>query len=285
MGWLDDIFGSKDTKTGTTTTETKLPDWVDAAAQNNYKIAGSIATRPYTPYPYARIAGFSGDQQGARDMLRGVGSIYAQKGTGDFGVPRMIDSIGEGGGVGDYMSPFVDTVLDRTMGRIREATDMAKQWQSNVGAHNASAFGDARHGIADSEIEGKGIDQMGDAAATAYASAYDDAQRWRDTDINRLYQTEEMNRGGTDDLMQYIDSLYRSGSNEQALTQSSMNLGYQDFLNQLNYPIENYNILAAALNGSPYGKTSTATEKAPGPSTGGQIVGTIGNILSAFLGG
>lgn len=284
MSFLDDLLGGSSSKQ-TTTAETKLPDWVDNAAKANYNIAGQIAQRPYAAYPYARIAGFTNDQNAARNTLRAMGPDMARKAAGGFGVPRMIDSIGEKGGVGDYMSPFVDTVLDRTMGRIREATDMAKQWQSNMGAHSAGAFGDARHGVADAEIEKEGIQQMGDAAATGYAAAYDDAQQWRNTDINRLYQTEEMNRAGSDDLMQWIDSLYRSGSNEQALNQSSMNLGYQDFLQQRDYPIEQYNLLASALNGSPYGKSVAETSKTPGPSTAGQIVGGLGSILSAFLGG
>jgi len=207
-----------------------------------------------------------------------------ERGSSTFKVPRMIDDIGEGGSVEAYMNPYIDNVLNKTMSRIRDATNLAKQWQSNMGAHAAGAFGDARHGVSDVGIEKAGIREMGDAAATGYAAAYDSAQGMRDADINRLFRTEEFNRQGTDDLMQYIDSLFRSGSNEQALEQSGMDLGYQDFLRQLNWPIEQYNLLAAALSGSPYGQSSTNTTKSPGPSTAASIAGGLGSVLAAYLG-
>lgn len=276
MSWLGDLFGPSD---NSTTTEVKFPDWVNKAAQSNYGMAANIASRPYTPYPFERIAGFSGDQTDAMGMLRKMAPDYF-KGAGDFKVPRMIDNIGKGGSVEKYMSPYVDNVLDRTSARIREATDMAKQFQSNNTAHAAGAFGDARHGISDALIEEKGIQQMGDAAASGYASAYNDAQGMRNNDINRMYQTEQVQQAQMNELMQYIDSLYRSGSNQQSMEQSSMDLGYQDFLRQLNYPIDQYNILTAGLKQTPYGSSTTNTQ--PGPSVAGQALGGLGAILSLF---
>jgi hypothetical protein len=285
MGFLDDIFGASNQKTKTTsTTTTELPEWVDKAAQANYKTAANIASRPYTPYPFQRLAGFTGDQNTAMGMLRD----YAPKALGNsekFGVPRLIDDIGAGGSIQAYMSPYIDNVLDRTQQRIRQATDMGRQWTSNAAAHQAGAFGDARHGIADAQIEEKGIQAMGDAAAEAYASAYDNAQALRQFDIRNLFDTQSMNAQQQQQLMEYIDALYRSGSNQQSLAQQSMRLGYEDFLRQLNYPVEQFNLLVSGLNQSPYNTTTTSTNttNTPGPSTAGQILGTIGNLASLFL--
>lgn len=277
MSWLGDLFGASDTKT---TTSVKFPDWVNKASQANYGLATQIASRPYTAYPFQRIAGFSGDQKDAMGMLRDLAPDFA-KGAGKFEVPRMIDDIGKGGSVDAYMNPFVDNVLDRTSARIREATDMARQFSSNNTAHAAGAFGDARHGIADALIEEKGIQQMGDAAAEGYAAAYGDAQNMRSADIDRMYRTEGVQQQQMDELMQYIDSLYRSGSNQQNMDQSNMDLGYADFLRQLNHPIDQYNLLTAALTQSPYGSSTTNTQ--PGPSTAGKIAGGLGSILSLFM--
>ena len=281
MGFLDSIFGSNDKKT-TTTSSVSLPKWVDNAAQANYKTAATIASRPYTAYPFQRIAGFTGDQNSAMGMLRNMAPNVAGQG-GPFSVPRLIDNIGEGGSIDAYMSPYIDQVLDRTQQRIRQATDMGRQWQSNVAAHADGAFGDARHGIADAQIEERGIQQMGDASAEAYAAAYDNAQALRQHDIGRLFDAQNMTLQQQQALIEYIDSLYRSGSNQQSLDQRSMELGYQDFLRQLDYPLEQFNLLVAGLNNSPYGKTVTETSKTPGPSTAGQILGTVGNIASLFM--
>lgn len=285
MGFLDDIFGSSEQKTKTSTTSSvQLPEWVDKASQANYKTAANIASRPYTAYPFQRIADFTGDQNSAMGMLRNYAPT-AEGNSGPFGVPRLIDDIGEGGSIDAYMSPYIDTVLDRTQQRIREATNMGRQWSSNMGAHQDGAFGDARHGIADAQIEEKGIQQMGDAAAEAYAAAYDNAQGLRQFDIGNLFNVENMDAQKQQQMLEYIDALYRSGSNQQSLNQQSMRLGYEDFLRQLNYPIEQYNLLTAGLTQSPYGKTVTEnnTSTTPGPSTAGQILGTVGNIASLFI--
>ena len=277
MSFLDDLFGSSET---TTTQKTEFPKWVEEASKKNYGIAEKIASRPYTVYPFARLAGFTGDQNKAMSMLRDFAPRAEANANSKFGVPRMIDPIGEGGDVKAYMNPYVDNVLDRTQSRIREATDFAKQWTSNMAAHQAGAFGDARHGIADAQIEAKGIQQMGDAAAEGYAAAYDNAQGMRNTDINRMFDVERMNMTEQQQLLEYIDSLYRSGSNQQSLDQQSMNLAYQDFLRQLGYPIEQYNLMTAALTQSPYGSQTSSSQ--PGPSPAASIAGTLGTILSLF---
>jgi hypothetical protein len=263
-----------------------LPEWVNKASQANYKTAANIASRPYTAYPFQRIADFTGDQNSAMGMLRNY-APQAQGNAGPFGVPRLIDNIGEGGSIDAYMSPYIDNVLDRTQQRIRQATDMGRQWQSNMASHQDGSFGDARHGIADAQIEERGIQAMGDAAAEAYAAAYDNAQGLRQFDIGNLFNVENMDAQKQQQLLEYIDALYRSGSNQQSLDQQSMRLGYEDFLRQLDYPIEQYNLLTAGLTQSPYGRTinesSSSKNTTPGPSTAGQILGTVGNIASLFI--
>lgn len=179
------------------------------------------------------------------------------------------------------MDPFVDTVLNRTQDRVRTAMDSAKQWQSNVASHQAGAFGDARHGVADSLIEAEGIKTMKDAAAEGYSQAFNTAMGLRDADINRLLSTAEFDRAGLDNILTYIDSLYRSGGNQQALDQQNMQLMYKDFQDQFNYPIDMLNLLFTAAGQTPH-STTTTTEQ-PGPSTASSIVSTIGSLLSAFL--
>lgn len=263
-----------------TKVKTQNPEWVNAAGQANYETAKKIASRPYVPYTAPRIAGFTGDQKGAMGMLRDY-APRAGSNAQPFKAPRLIDSIGENGNISDYMNPEIDNVLNRTQQRIRQSTNMAKQWQSNMGAHQDGAFGDARHGIADAQIEERGIQTMGDAAAEAYAAAYDNAQGLRQFDINNLFSAEQMTGDKQQQLLQYIDALYRSGSNQQSLDQQSMTLSYEDFLRQLNYPLEQYNMLVAGLTQTPY-DTKTTT-KTPEASTGAKILGAVGNIASTFI--
>jgi hypothetical protein len=280
MGFLDGLFDSG-SNTQKTTTQNNLPDWVNNAAKTNYATAAKIASRPYTPYSFQRIAGFTGDQNKAMGMLRDYAPT-AQANSGKFEVPRIIDNIGADGSIDKYMSPYIDQVLNRTQTRIRQATDMAQQ-SNNMNQHQSGAFGDARHGIAAGQIEEKGIQEMGDASANAYAAAYDNAMGLRQYDINNLFGADQASQARADQFMQYLDSLYRSGSNQQNLDQNSLELAYQDFLNQQNYPLEQYNLLVSGLNQTPYETSSTSKTKTPAPSTGAQILGAIGSIASAVI--
>lgn len=280
MSFLDDIFGAGNSTTKTTS-KTKLPDWVNNAAKNNYATAVKIAQRPYTAYPFQRVAGFTGDQNNAMSMLRNYAPTAMQNG-GTFGVPRVIDNIGADGSIDKYMSPYIENVLDRTQQRIRQAADLSHQWSTNMTQHQDGAFGDARHGIADAQIEDKAMQNMGDAAANAYSQAYDNAMGLRQYDINNLYNSDQATQAHQQAFLNYLDSLYRSGSNQQNLDQNSLELAYQDFLNQQQYPLDQYNLLVAGLNQTPYEVTQVNKSNNQTPSVAGQILGAVGSIASLF---
>jgi hypothetical protein len=74
-----------------------------------------------------------------------------------------------------------------------------------------------------------------------------------------------------------IQALMGIGERQQASDQANMNLAYEDFLREQNYPQEQLNLLLSALQGTPYGRTTYG----PGPSAGGQGIGA----LLALLGG
>ena len=285
-GFFDSLFSPS---TSTTSTTTSAPDWVNKAGQNNYNFAQSVAGQPYQPYTGGeRIAPMTGDQNNAQSMLRGFKPTELQPGYSGYSPPRAIDNIAGGpgatGGAGtmqDYMNPYVDNVLNRTQARIRQATDMAKEWQDGVAAHQAGAFGDARHGIADAQIEKQGQQQMGDAAASGYSSAFTDAENQRRADIGDQFKAIDSNRQGQDSALKYIDSLYRSGANTQGQAQQNDTLKYQDFLRQLGYPRQQLDTLTAALSGTPSEKMTTSS--VPGPSPAASGLSTIGSIASLFL--
>lgn len=268
------------------TTTNKLPPWMNKAGKFNYMAALGLASRPYVPYSGQRIAGFTGDQKWVQDYLRNWKPRSMT--DGEFKMPRLIDNIpgmsgGPSGSVEDYMNPYIDQVLDRTENRIGRATAIARQRSSNAAAHGAGAFGDARHGIADAEIERAGIDRMGDAAAEGYAGAYNNAMGLRQFDINNLFRKRDVDRQGDDDIYRYLAALDASGGAQQQQGQKNLDLGYSDFLKQMRYPYEQLNLLMSALNGTPRNTTSY-TEQDDGDSSWlAKLLGGIGSIGSIFL--
>lgn len=279
MGIFDWLFDPSENKS---TSTTSLPAWVTNAGKTNYQLASSIAQRPYQPYTMPRIAGFTGDQNKAMSTLRNWTPRALQNPEGGYRPPRLIDNIpGEGpGGIKDYMNPYTDEVIDRGVGRMREAADIGQQNINNQ-AHMSESFGDARHGLEAGNLEGEYRRDVGDFVAQQSSNAYNNAQGLREADINRLMGSQDLARADQGDLLTWIDSLYRSGGNQQDLSQKSATLAYQDFLKQQGYPTEMLDILTAALTGTPANKTTTSTTE--GPSNAASILSGLGSVLGAFL--
>jgi hypothetical protein len=320
MPFLDFLFGG-----GDDSTSVKVPKWLNQAGKGAVNLGQQLATRPYTPYSFQRIANFSDDQKDAMGMLRRGASqvsmradpLSRMKKFNPLENPKNIDTVrlidripgGKGGGINDYMNPYINQVLDRTDKRIQDAADYQRTWQSNAEANMAGAFGDARHGVADSLIAKEAIQQSKDAAAQGYAEAYNNAQQLRDADINRWLDTQQQNlandldakkynnagyldweslntqrqfgQQGADsqaqsDFLRFVDSLYRSGGQQQDLSQKNMDLMYQDFQNQRDYPLQQYDLLLRALNGTPSSNNRITTN-----NDGGSW---FNDILSSALG-
>lgn len=311
---------------GDDSTSVKVPVWLNKMGKRAVTLGEQLSTRPYTPYSFQRIANFSDDQKDAMGMLRRGASqvsmradpLSRMKKFNPLENPKNIDTVrlidripgGKGGGINDYMTPFINQVLDRTDKRIQDAADYQRTWQSNAEANMAGAFGDARHGVADSLIAKEAIQQSKDAAAQGYAEAYNNAQQLRDADINRWMDLQQQNiqndmtqkqfnqQGYLDwenlntqrqlsqnqansqaqkDFLSYVDSLFRSGGQQQDLAQQNMDLLYDDFQRQRDYPLQQYNLLLQALNGTPSSSNRTTTT-----DSGGNFMN---DILAAVVGG
>lgn len=282
------MAGFFDPTTDKTTTTTTLPDWVDKAAQQNYGFATQLAQRPYQVYSYPRIAPFAADQTKAMDMLRSY-TPKAATGIPDLKLPRLIDAVpgasgGPAGTTQDYMDPYIQNVVNRALATMRESADMGRK-AVGVGAHNANAFGDARQGVEDVGIEERFQKNAGDLAASGYSDAYNNAMSAKGADIDRIMQSAQFNSDERtkqmNDLLTYVDSLYRSGGNQQSQTQRSLDLAKSDFDAQQNDPIAKLNLLISGLTNSPYGKTTT--EATPGPSPASSILSTIGSVLGSIF--
>jgi hypothetical protein len=267
----------------TSSSTTSLPEWVTNAGKSNYALATGIAQRPYQAYGAPRVAGFSPDQTSAMGALRTATPRALTLPAGGYRPPRLIDNIpgGEGpGGISDYENPYTENVINRGIAKMREAANIGQQ-NINNRQHMSESFGDARHGLEAEELERDLIKEIGDFSGQQYAQGYDTAQQLRESDIERLMRSQDLARADQSDLLTWIDAMFRSGSNQQELTQKSLSTAYADFLRQQNYPKEMLDVLTAALTGTPSNVTKTTEE--PGPSNAASILSTIGSVLGAII--
>lgn len=65
----------------------------------------------------------------------------------------------------------------------------------------------------------------------------------------------------------------QTAAQQQALNQQRMDMAYQDFLRQMNYPMEQLQQYSSLLRGVPVTPNTTSTTYAPGPGLGQQLMG------------
>ena len=100
----------------------------------------------------------------------------------------------------------------------------------------------------------------------------------------RQLSQQQANSQAQSDFLRYIDSLFRSGGQQQSLDQKNMDLMYQDFQNQRDYPLQQYDLLLRALNGTPSSSNRTVTTNDGGNWLNDILAGAagIGSIVAQF---
>lgn len=243
--------GGGSNNTGTTSSSSNIPDWALGYAKDtlyNTSQVTDLKQNPYKTYEAPRVAGFAPLQE------------QAQYGAANLsGGPQAFQQ-----NVGSYMSPYMQNVVDVSK---REATRqsgiMGQQQQAQ--ATQAGAFGGSRDAIMRAERERNLGQQLGDIQDRGMQSAYDSA-------------ANQFRQGLTQDVaINQLQNQY--GGQQQAQAQKGLDIGYQDFLNQQNYPYKQLGFMSDMLRGLPLGQQSTQQIYQPPPST----MATLGGLgLGAY---
>ena len=121
---------------------------------------------------------------GASEQSVGQGMGLLGQSAGMYGqIPGMANNLyGQSlqgynpNSVGNYMNPYTDQVVDKTLGRMRQGID-AQRTASRDQSVGQGAFGGSRGRITEGELERVGQSAMGDAAAGLYNQNYAQAQQ------------------------------------------------------------------------------------------------------------
>ena len=70
-----------------------------------------------------------------------------------------------------------------------------------------------------------------------------------------------------------LGMLGQIGGQQQGINQAGLDLMYQDYQNQLQFPYQQIGFLSNILQGTPMGQTTTMTGQTPTPSMGQQLAG------------
>jgi hypothetical protein len=306
--------------TKTTTKSKSLPGWLDSAAQGNVKTIEGLQDTGYQTYGGPRVADMNSDENWGSSLIRslagssnpytavqeGAYNNAATAGPQQVSTGRVIDDVrGSGapgelsGSTADYMDPYIASVLAPQLRQIDEAA--VKQGQSaNREATMAGAFGDARMGFKDSEIERDRVNQRIDTTGRGYSQAFNTAMQLKNGDINRNLQADttngqfaeqgmaramagsqalgELDKYNTGRQADLAGLVQRQGSVQRAIEQAKLDAAYGEHTKSQQYPLELAKLLGSNINGIA-GNLTTETSTEPDNSGYGMLASLGGTAL------
>lgn len=280
--------------------------------------------RDYQPYGEERLSQPGADVNQSRDMIRDIAA------TGTPGVDQAMGVVGNNINAGydlmgndpyqfyqaqfsdpstltpemagQYMSPYMQNVVDAQKARAMEDYQMAESGR-NASAVQAGAFGGSRQAVMEGMAERDLLTRQGEIQAQGLQSAYADANARFEADRAARFQTEgarasELGRvqgsqadenrqasafdlqalGFTSDQaaqfanlseaaragdIQAAQLLETIGKGIQAEDQAGLDLAYDDFIRQQGYNQEQLNVMSSLLRGLPLQGAGTSTQMVP----------------------
>lgn len=204
------------------------------------------------------------------------------------------------GAVGQYMSPYMDTVVARQQADARRQSEIAGQTQQAQAARSG-AFGGSGDYLMRGQARGNLARQMGDIQSKGLQDAYQQAmQQFNQSQAQNLAgnqlnaQQQQFGAGlglqgmqtalsGAKSLADIGQTQYgqnmgllslqnQFGGQQQTQVQNVLNNQYQDYLNSQNYPYKQMGFMSDMIRGLPLTQQSQ-TMYAPPPSMLQQVAG------------
>jgi len=275
--------------------------------QQSFENAGLMQTAPQLGDATA-LAGQAG--LGALNTQYTFNPYQTQQFTGTNTLPGY-DAQGKfqpgTGSVGQYMSPYMDTVVARQQADARRQSEIAEQTQQAQAARSG-AFGGSGDFLMRGQARGNLARQMGDIQAKGLQDAYtqamgqfnqSQAQNLAGQQLNAQQQqfgaglglqglqTAMSGAKGLADIGQtqygqnlgLLDVQNRFGAQQQQQMQNALNTEYQDFLNYQNYPYKQMGFMSDMIRGLPLTQQSQTMYQQP-PSMISQVAGLGGAALT-----
>jgi len=289
MGFLDSLFGtggSASQEQQRTTATTNYPDWYNRLQQANLLRAAEAAFEEYQPYGGPRQALAGPAQREAREGFSGLASIAAPSYTEALEQARLGATQLAGADITPFMSPFQQGVTDIALREARRQGDIQREELASQ-ATRAGAFGGSRQALQQAEAERNIQQNLADIQATGSQRAYESALAQlaadRSAAAGAAPQLAALGTGLQQTLTTGLKEAELAGERERAERQGALDIAYQDFLTQRQYPLAQASGLQSLLGGATVPGSTLSTTFGQPPSVGGQI-GGLGLTALGLLG-
>jgi hypothetical protein len=283
---------SSQTVSQTSEFPTELKPYITDVLGKAQAIQEKRETEGYIPYQGPQIAEFSPEQQQAFTGISGLvgqGEQYFDPATRLAASSAIAPRAGE---VQQYMSPYMQNVVDIQQREARRQADVAAQ-QLGAQAVGAGGYGGTRQAILEAEQQRNLQTQLGDIQGRGLAAAYEDAQArmaaQRGRELAASSQFAQLGQIAPQQALKELTALEAVGAQQQAQSQRGLDIARSQFEAEQTFPEQTLQQYQSVIRGFPlapstYNTTQTTT---PAPSYLQQAAGLGGlglGVASAFGG-
>ena len=245
----------------------------------------------YIPYPAPRLAEFSPEQLEAQSGIAGIArsglasdpTLASSKTYMQPALDATQASLGQfdTAAAQQYMSPYMQSVIDIQKREAMRSGDVQRQ-DIGTQAVGAGGFGGSRQAIAESEQRRNEAQLLSDIQAKGQQSAFEQAgaqfERQKGRELAGGQQLSGLSEQAPRLALAELGALSGVGAAQQQQGQRGLDIGYQQFQEELQYPERTLQEYSSIIRGFPltpnqFGVTQTAT---PPPNLGTQLAGLAG---------
>ena len=248
-------------------------------AKNIYEAKKQAGFQTYTG---PRIAGFSPEEQAAMGGIAGLVGTGQQYFAPAAGLTAGLTQQYTPATAQQYMSPYQQAVIDVEK---REAVRAAQRPMQDIGAAatQAGGFGGSRQAILEAEAQRNLQQQLGDIQTKGQQAAYETGLRAFESQKARERQAASgltsLGQIAPKQTLTELTALSGIGEAQRAMQQGGLDIQYQDFMKQQQYPYDLLGQYQSTLYGYPYQaygqQQYTPYQK---PSTFQQLAGVLGAV-------
>ena len=264
--------GSAPAETGSSVVTQREAPGVEARKLSLYDQAAKLAAQPGS-LPAVQVAPLSGIEQAAINQAGQVGVGASTVGSGIAALNQGLQAPN----IQQFLNPFQSFVTDA----INRQAQMA---QNRLGAQavQAGAFGGARQGVAQAELERARLASIGQAQAQGFQTALGAAQQQR---AQQLASGQALGAlGAQQQAMSLADiqSQLRAGALQRGIGQAGLEAQRQTALQRAYEPFQRIEFLKGIMTNLPTTQSTITATTAPGSNPVGQALGAGLGAYSAY---
>jgi len=251
----------------------------------------------YIPYPAPRLAEFTPEQLEAQTGIAGLArtglasdpTLASSRTYMQPALAATQASLGQfdTAAAQQYMSPYMQSVIDIQKREAMRSGDVQRQ-DIGTQAVGAGGFGGSRQAIAEAEQRRNEAQLLADIQAKGQQAAFEQAgaqfERQKGRELAGGQQLAGLGEQAPRLALAELGALSGVGAAQQEQAQRGLDIGYQQFQEELQYPERTLQEYSSIIRGFPltpnqFSVTQTAT---PPPNLATQLAGVVGTGAGAY---